>query len=450
MGAPVARPTGTERHVDTEELLFSMTDARGVIQSGNSVFVRISRYSEEELLGSPHSIVRHPDMPAGAFTVMWDRLRAGKPMGAYVKNLAKDGSAYWVFATVTPLHEGYLSVRIAPRAALFEAAAQLYPPLLAYEQKLRAGGRRRVDVATAGAQELERMVRAAGFAGYEAFMLAALPMEVKERRGLVDDLLRRQPAVSGQLAEILAATGRLDRHLGAWVGRLDAYQDLSTVLARASTSMLAAVDQLDRAVRAAQEGAAGVIETAPVLHSIASGMAVRSASAVEALQHLSGEIGAARPLIADLRFRIALARLHNDTVATFVREVGDGATSTTAPADVAALCDALSEGVTAMSISMAEVNEQLATIGEMIDTVGQRLRDVATFLGKLRGMVLRYGASAAMGAYVGPIDEQLDAGHQQLRGLDQLGERCRAETVPFDSIALAEQLADIVAALGPV
>src|SRR5450755_433723 len=115
-------PTGRERVIGPDELFFSTTDGRGIIRAGNSVFVRVSRYSLGELTGSPHSLVRHPDMPAGAYRLMWDRLLAGRPMGAYVKNLAKDGSHYWVFATVTPLGDGFLSVRMAPRTALQAAA----------------------------------------------------------------------------------------------------------------------------------------------------------------------------------------------------------------------------------------------------------------------------------------------------------------------------------------
>ena len=70
-------PTGVERLIGPGELFFSTTDRRGVIRAGNSVFVRVSHYSLQELTGSPHSLVRHPDMPAGAYRLMWDRLLAG-------------------------------------------------------------------------------------------------------------------------------------------------------------------------------------------------------------------------------------------------------------------------------------------------------------------------------------------------------------------------------------
>jgi hypothetical protein len=79
------------------------------------VFADVSGYSIEELVGSPHNMIRHPDMPAGVFRGIpadAGSLLSGRAMAAFVKNLAKDGSAYWVFATITPLDGGFLSVRM--------------------------------------------------------------------------------------------------------------------------------------------------------------------------------------------------------------------------------------------------------------------------------------------------------------------------------------------------
>jgi PAS domain S-box-containing protein len=185
-------PTGVEHRIGPAELFFSTTDQRGVIRSGNSVFVRVSHYSLEELTGSPHSVVRHPDMPAGAFRLMWDRLLAGRPMAAYVKNLARDGSYYWVFATVTPLGEGFLSVRMAPGVAeLLGPVKDLYPQVRAAEQEATERGLDRRAVAALGAERIEEGLRGLGFAGYDEFLLAALPAEVAARGLLVSDTFVR-------------------------------------------------------------------------------------------------------------------------------------------------------------------------------------------------------------------------------------------------------------------
>ena len=112
--------------------LVSVTDLKGRITYCNSSFVEVSGYSEDELLGQPHNIVRHPDMPAEAFRDMWETVQAGNPWTGLVKNRRKTGDHYWVQANATPMRDGdritgYLSVRTQPpsRAAV-DAAERLY------------------------------------------------------------------------------------------------------------------------------------------------------------------------------------------------------------------------------------------------------------------------------------------------------------------------------------
>jgi PAS domain S-box-containing protein len=83
----------------------SDTDLDGIITYVNDYFAEISRYSKEELIGKPHSIVRHPDMPKVLFKILWERLESGDNFVAAVKNLAKDGRYYWVFTDFEPLIE---------------------------------------------------------------------------------------------------------------------------------------------------------------------------------------------------------------------------------------------------------------------------------------------------------------------------------------------------------
>ena len=95
-------PTNKEIKLSSKRYIVSKTDAKGIIEYGNDYFVEISGYTEEELIGQPHSIVRHPDMPKIAFKLMWDRIKEGKNFMAVVKNLAKDGSYYWVVTDFEP------------------------------------------------------------------------------------------------------------------------------------------------------------------------------------------------------------------------------------------------------------------------------------------------------------------------------------------------------------
>jgi PAS domain S-box-containing protein len=107
--APAARklarsvqPTTNERFFDKNDIIVSKTDLRGHLTYVNRVFMAISDYEESELLGQPHSLIRHPDMPRCIFKLLWDRLQAQQEIFAYVKNMTKTGDFYWVLAHATP------------------------------------------------------------------------------------------------------------------------------------------------------------------------------------------------------------------------------------------------------------------------------------------------------------------------------------------------------------
>lgn len=133
-----------------DELLVSVTNAKGEITHCNPAFVRVSGYTYEELMGQPHNLVRHPDMPAAAFKDMWRTIAHGYPWTGIVKNRRKNGDHYWVRANVTPIMEdgkprGYLSVRNKPTAQEVESAQALYAVMNEQAQagretmRLRAG-----------------------------------------------------------------------------------------------------------------------------------------------------------------------------------------------------------------------------------------------------------------------------------------------------------------------
>jgi PAS domain S-box-containing protein len=94
--------------------IISETDKKGIITQANDVFQEVAGYSESELVGANHNIVRHDDMPRACFKLVWDTIKSGKEIRAYVINKAKNGDHYWVLATVTPTADGYHAERIAP------------------------------------------------------------------------------------------------------------------------------------------------------------------------------------------------------------------------------------------------------------------------------------------------------------------------------------------------
>ena len=116
------------------KLIVSTTDPSGIITNVNRSFVEMSGYSEQELLGQPHSILRHPDMPPAAFKDLWETIQRGEKWQGFVKNLRKDGGFYWVKATVIPNVRGdkvlgYTSVRRKPSRSKVAECIELYPTL---------------------------------------------------------------------------------------------------------------------------------------------------------------------------------------------------------------------------------------------------------------------------------------------------------------------------------
>lgn len=135
------KPTGVECFFGEDEIIVSKTDARGIITYANDVFQRVAGYGEEELLGQPHNLIRHPEMPQCVFRYLWLTIAAGREIFAYVVNQARNGDHYWVFAHVTPTFDsagrisGYHSNRRVPCREAVEKIRPVYALLLAEERK---------------------------------------------------------------------------------------------------------------------------------------------------------------------------------------------------------------------------------------------------------------------------------------------------------------------------
>ncbi len=168
------RPKTGEAPFHLPEVFFSRTDERGVIQSGNYIFRRVADYDWDEMIGAPHKIIRHPDMPRGVFWLLWNTIQKGEAMGAYVKNLAKDGLYYWVYAVVIPVEGGYLSNRIKPTSPLLDQVKSLYRDALAAERE------EGLSPEQSAARILER-IKALGFDDYLHFSTHALYSELNAR-----------------------------------------------------------------------------------------------------------------------------------------------------------------------------------------------------------------------------------------------------------------------------
>lgn len=134
--------TGVERFFDDDEIIVSKTNLKGHVTYANRVFLRLADYTEQEILGQPHSIIRHPEMPRCIFKLLWDTLESGKEIFAYVINRSKNGDYYWVLAHVTPSYDGsgnvsgyHSSRRVPDKAVLDDTIIPLYKSLLEEENR---------------------------------------------------------------------------------------------------------------------------------------------------------------------------------------------------------------------------------------------------------------------------------------------------------------------------
>lgn len=166
------QPTNEELVMQDNEFIISKTDLQGKITYANRTFLYYSGYEENELLGAPHNIIRHPDMPRGVFKLLWDTVQSGVEICAYVKNMSRSGAFYWVFANITPVVDekgsivGYYSVRRKPKRSALEKVEPLYREMLLAEQQ---SGTREAISASLGLTQ--KKLREIGME-YDEFVLA--------------------------------------------------------------------------------------------------------------------------------------------------------------------------------------------------------------------------------------------------------------------------------------
>ncbi|QRV01840.1 PAS domain-containing protein [Arcanobacterium phocisimile] len=318
----MVEPTGSIHDVPVDELFFSTTDAKGIIDLSNSVFTRMSRYPREKLHAAPHNIIRHPDMPAAAFKVMWDTLQAGEPFAAYVRNLAADGSEYRVFATITPLHDGgYLSVRSRPLdEARYGAVAGIYEVVRQAERELLSQGANRRLVAEQGVGVLVQTLADAGIDSYEGFQNDALVSEVHLREQLSSGFPVRSG--EGELVGVLERANEVCELLNSWMSKqkflADIAQKISETLVQAGSDMTYMSSAGEKFVEFGAQRPQLASLTMPLtvwaqMQPIVSGY----------MSSLAERLAQLQMNVSRTQFRIALSRLHIYMYGLFVAEILD-------------------------------------------------------------------------------------------------------------------------------
>lgn len=154
IGERVVQPSGVERILAPEDIIVSKTDPQGRITYVNDTFLTMSAYDDGELIGRPHNVIRHPDMPKCVFKLLWDTLANREELFAYIVNLASDGTHYWVLAHVTPSLDpagqviGFHSNRRAPSRSALDQIIPIYQELLR-EESLHPNARAAADASSA-------------------------------------------------------------------------------------------------------------------------------------------------------------------------------------------------------------------------------------------------------------------------------------------------------------
>lgn len=215
-----------EAEFNINELFFSITKHDSTIVSGNEVFVRISGYTKEELIGHHHNIIRHPDMPKAVFKLFWDYLKADKSVVAFVKNKTKEGKFYWVLAAVFPIKDRYVSLRIKPTSPLFAVVRELYFKVLMCEAR---------EGIEAAESLLMSSLNTLGYASYDAFMSDALLQELRSRQTLIHQISQEKHfVIETQLDEMLEraydyASG-LKKTYFQWFEKISLFNEVNTLL----------------------------------------------------------------------------------------------------------------------------------------------------------------------------------------------------------------------------
>jgi aerotaxis receptor len=356
--------TQTEIRVDDNTTIISTANKKGIITSVNADFIRISGYSEQELIGAPHNIVRHPDMPPEAFADLWQTLQSGRAWIGLVKNRCKNGDYYWVDAYASPLYEqgeivGYQSVRTRAAPEAVARAEKLYAALRAKKslpQAARIGLTGRIaavaliaalpGVAAAAAAGASVGVIAAGFV-LSLFVIAGLSFVVARpyaqaaasSRRIVDNRVAQTvyTGLPGEAGQSGLALYMLEARLRTVIGRI---REASAKLAGMSRQTTASMEQTHQSVglqhTETDQLAVALNEMAATSQEVARNTAAAAAAArqadtetqagrevvnqaIDAIDHLAQEVVSA----ADVIHRLEAESAKIGTVLDVIRSIAE-------------------------------------------------------------------------------------------------------------------------------
>lgn len=326
-------PIDAAREFRINEMFFSTTDRAGRIASGNPVFSRVSGYPPEALIGQPHNVIRHPDMPRAVFRIIWEHLLASRPICGFVKNLAADGRHYWVVAFLMPIRTGFLSIRFRPSSPLQSAVAALYAEMVTGEREQEAAHGDRAAAMHRSEELLVQRLRSRGFDSYEAFMRVLLREEMKSRDAvLATQELELFPADTGSAgesaeADVLRAIDRESRRayeqINHLYAQLDEFAALNDDIAEKSARVLEHTADFRFIAFNASLRSARLGEEARGLGVIADHLSTTSTATTALVRGLTKRIDAVSAKLRSVVFDLAAARLQIEMVLSFGAEMAE-------------------------------------------------------------------------------------------------------------------------------
>lgn len=413
---------GVERPFRLDELFFSTTDQRGEIRSGNDVFIRVSGYHTDELIGRPHNVIRHADTPRSVFRLLWHHLEHGQPIAAYVKNRAKDGSHYWVLAAARPIGATMLSVRLKPTSPLFEAIKAVYAEMRTVEHNIeRAAGSRR-EAMDASTELLHQRLTQLGFTDYDTFMRAAVATEVTNRRNLLagDRATRRhRHGINATL------TTELDAQLVA----LEHYLALNRQLTQRSAALVdLAEDGKILALNAVLASRRLGTDGGPLV-AIAEAMQDAFPRVIEHAKRVVTQINATRTALDHIAFAAGLAVLQDEIATTYHHELNTTRNASGSLGDMDLLRRCLDDDLGVLVDTLATVQDGLAATSRSAVALEADLIHLGVIERNGRIEAARASKANAFGSLLDQIRDRVTTALTETRQLGRLATQARIDGI---------------------